>query len=95
MATSLLGKFKFHLHQDLFLTELRCAFNIPEQRILVDLDAERGRQPQPGRENKVYCLLRPTKPIRMAVIQGYLSGYMQFDNTILEAISEFSKAPHT
>ncbi|KAH8777302.1 eukaryotic translation initiation factor-like protein 2C 2 [Hyaloscypha finlandica] len=59
-----------------------------EQRILVDFDAEKGRQPHPQKgPDTCYCIIRPSKKIRMGVIQGYLSKQMPFDNSILEAIS--------
>jgi eukaryotic translation initiation factor 2C len=70
-----------------FIDSERCAFNVPEQRILVDLDAEKGRPPRPGKEDRCYCVIRPAKMIRMSVIEAYLSRQIQFDNAILEAIS--------
>jgi eukaryotic translation initiation factor 2C len=57
---------------------------------MVNLDAEKGRTPRAGRDPDIaYCVIRPSKIIRMAVIQGYLSRQMPFDNSVLEAISRF------
>lgn len=76
------------------LTHSRTSFNVTEQRINVDLDADKGR---PARANKapdtVYCIIRPTKTIRMEVIGAYLRKQMAFDNSVLEAISMFSTNP--
>ncbi|KAH6682517.1 Piwi domain-containing protein [Halenospora varia] len=61
---------------------------IPEQRILVDLDAERGRAPRPGKESeKIYCHIRQSKVVRLSVIAAYLNQQTPFDNAILEAIN--------
>ncbi len=57
-------------------------------RIMVDLDAERGRQPRPGHEDKSYCVIRKSKVIRMAAIGAYLTRQIPFDNAVLEAISK-------
>ncbi|KAE8440738.1 hypothetical protein EG329_006633 [Mollisiaceae sp. DMI_Dod_QoI] len=59
---------------------------VPEQRIKIDFDAEKGRQPRDD-PDVVYCVIKPSKVVRMAVIQGYLSRQMPFDNAILEAIN--------
>lgn len=55
--------------------------------IEVNLDQERGRKPRDRPDIKSFRI-RCTKTIRMAVLEGYLSGKMAFDNSILEAISE-------
>jgi eukaryotic translation initiation factor 2C len=57
---------------------------------MVDLDAEKGRQRTPP--ELCYVVIRPTKQIRMAVIQSYLSKQMPFDNSVLEAISKIFKS---
>lgn len=57
---------------------------------MVDLDADYGKTPRPGKENKSYCIIRSSKVVRMAVIQAYLSKQMAFDNSVLEAISKFA-----
>ena len=70
--------------------ECRSSVKFQEQRILVDFDQEKGRQPHPNKgPDTCLCIIRPAKEIRMAVIQGYLEKKMPFDNSILEAISEF------
>lgn len=33
-------------------------------------------------------IIRPTKTIRMAALQGYLTGKVPWDNTVMEAISK-------
>jgi eukaryotic translation initiation factor 2C len=72
------------------LTDSRSSTQFGEQRILVDFDAEKGRQPHPQKgPDTCYCIIRPSKVVRMAVIAGYLEKKMPFDNSILEAISEF------
>lgn len=59
-----------------------------EQRITVDLDAEKGRAPRPGAlPDTCYVVIRPSKSIRMAVIQAYLQKKTPFDNAILEGIN--------
>ena len=61
---------------------------------MVDLDAEKGRQPRPDRApDVVKVVIRPAKVVRMAVIEAYLNKSMPWDNSILEAISKFTKKP--
>ncbi|RKF63291.1 Protein argonaute [Erysiphe neolycopersici] len=61
---------------------------LPELRLTVDLDNEKGRPPRPGKlPDTCYVVIRRVKSIRMAVIRGYLQKQIPFDNTILEAIS--------
>ena len=92
MATSFFGIFKIPVQFNHSLTDPRSSTQFTEQRILVDFDSEKGRQPHPQKgPDTCYCIIRPSKIIRMAVIQGYLQQQMPFDNSILEAISEF---PH-
>lgn len=84
----------FQLPLFLILTLLRSKHKIGEQRITVDFDAEKGRQPRPDREaDKCYVVIRPTTSIRMAVISAYLAQQIQFDKSVLEAISEFFIIP--
>jgi hypothetical protein len=76
---------------DISLIYSRSSQQFQEQRILVDFDQEKGRPVHPSKgPDHCYCIIRPSKVIRMAVIQGYLSKQMPFDNAILEAISKFS-----
>lgn len=66
----------------------RCGFPVPEQRISVNLDQERGRTPRPGSQPQItHCIIRPTTVIRMAALGAYLNKTMSFDNSVLEAIS--------
>ncbi|KAL2072104.1 hypothetical protein VTL71DRAFT_11447 [Oculimacula yallundae] len=63
-------------------------FKIGELRIAVNFDIEKGRQPREGREPDVaYCVIRPTATIRMSVISAYLSQQIQFDSSVLGAIT--------
>jgi len=56
---------------------------------MVDLDAEKGRQPRQGQApDQVKVIIRPSKVVRMAVIEAYLNKSMPWDNSILEAISK-------
>lgn len=73
----------------------RCASKAPraELRLLVDLDAEKGKKPridqitgQP-RDNKTRISVKHVGEINMAVIKGYLEKKMSFDNTVLQAIN--------
>lgn len=66
---------------------------IPELRILINFDQEKGRTPRdPNSPDTCYCTIKKSKTIRLAVIQGYLNKQMPFDSTILEAISMFSQS---
>lgn len=65
----------------------RTSYNVPEQRVMVDLDAEQGRQPRSTGPDTVLCIIRPTKSLRMACIGAYLNRQAPFDNTILECIN--------
>lgn len=53
------------------------------------MDEENNRKPRPSGPDIVYCVIRPSKTIRMAVIDAYLTGQIPFDNSILECISKF------
>ena len=54
---------------------------------MVNLDAEKGRPPRENPDN-VYVHIKPSKVIRMAVIEAFLQRQMTFDKSILEAISK-------
>ncbi|KAF4636136.1 hypothetical protein G7Y89_g1931 [Cudoniella acicularis] len=57
-------------------------------RVSVNLDAEKGRAPRPGREPDVcYAIIRQSKVVRLSVIAAYLNRQTPFDNSILEAIN--------
>jgi len=74
------------------LINCRSSTKFEEQRILVNFDQEKGRQPHPQKgPDTCLCIIRPAKSIRMAVIQGYLEKKMPFGNEVLEAISEFPR----
>ncbi|RDL32590.1 uncharacterized protein BP5553_09046 [Venustampulla echinocandica] len=60
---------------------------IPEQRFEVNLDAEKGRTPRPGKEDKCMFSIKYTKNVRMAAIDAYISRQAPFESTLLEAIS--------
>ena len=56
---------------------------------MIDLDAEKGRKPREGHPpDQVKIIIRPSKVVRMAVIDAYLKNSMPWDNSILEAISK-------
>lgn len=60
-----------------------------ELRINVNLDEERGERPRPNHDNihKVRIVKAKNEKINMATIQAYLDGKIDFDNSVLEAIS--------
>lgn len=79
---------------DCYSDMCRSGANIKEMRILVDLDAEKGRPPRPGREaDTCYCIIKQTKQVRLAVIDAYLKKQISFDNSVLEAISKLLWPP--
>ncbi|KAH7370050.1 Piwi domain-containing protein [Rhexocercosporidium sp. MPI-PUGE-AT-0058] len=63
-------------------------YRVGEQRITVNFDVEKGRAPRPDKPADVcYVIIRPTTQIRMAVISAYLNKSIQFDKSVLEAIT--------
>ncbi|PBP20017.1 eukaryotic translation initiation factor-like protein 2C 2 [Diplocarpon rosae] len=67
-----------------------CIPSIPEQRITVNFDEERGRGPR--RDGKLadtcYVIIKQTTSINMNAINAYLDGtLMDFDNEVLAAIN--------
>ncbi|MCJ1470295.1 hypothetical protein MMC07_008940 [Pseudocyphellaria aurata] len=59
-----------------------------EISLVVDLDQERAFTPRPGRQpNEHRVSIRKTNAVNLAALQGYLDGRMQFNNTVLEAIT--------
>lgn len=75
----------------------RASRDIGETRIMVNLDEEKARKTgRPLRSDheseKVYCVIRRSKVIRMAMIKAYLTRQIPFDNSVLEAISKLP--PH-
>jgi len=64
------------------------SYNVSEQRIIIDLDAEKGQQPQQGQApDQIKVIIRPAKVVRMAVVEAYFNKSMPWDNSILEAIN--------
>jgi eukaryotic translation initiation factor 2C len=66
--------------------------DIPEIRMMVDLDAEHGRPARIGEnagKNTFRLGIKPSKRLDLSVIQSYLEGRIQMNTAILEAISFF------
>ena len=64
-------------------------------RLLVDLDAERGRPVRPGgNSNQHRVVIRQTNPVGLATLFHYMSsgGRVKFDNTALEALTFLAHA---
>ncbi|KAI9781022.1 MAG: hypothetical protein M1816_002587 [Peltula sp. TS41687] len=60
-----------------------------EFSMVVDLDAEQGRPPRPGREddNKHRVTIRKTTNVPLGAIDAYLKGKITFDSSVLIAIN--------
>lgn len=58
-----------------------------EINIVVDLDAEQGREARAGRENKHRAIIRQTTKVPLGAISAYLKGTLTFDNSVLQAIN--------
>ena len=56
----------------------------------MDLDAEKGQTPRPGRDNKHNVRIGKAKndKIYLSVIADYLEGRCDMNNSIIEAISK-------
>lgn len=64
---------------------------VDEIRITVNLDEERGK---PANENNTYyVIIRNTGTIRLNALRAYLEGKMDWDNSVLECMSESSPTP--
>lgn len=59
----------------------------PENNFLVDLDAEKGRTPNPDKPNIHRVGIRFAKKIQLATVRAYLDGTMDFDNGVLEGVN--------
>lgn len=60
-----------------------------EIRLQIDLDRERGIPPREGRAPNVHRVtIRKAKILNLNVLEAYLAGQMDFDNSVLEAISK-------
>ena len=65
-----------------------------EIRLMVDLDQERGIPPREGRAPNVHRVtIRKAKVVNLGVLDAYLGGKMDFDNSVLEAISKLIVRP--
>lgn len=61
-----------------------------EIRLQIDLDQERGIPPREGKAPNVHRVtIRKAKILNLSVLEAYLAGRMDFDNSVLEAISKF------
>lgn len=89
-------KTRFILCEYLCLTNIRCDKPTKkmslEKKIKVDLDALKKRQPRViggvPRPDVTTVTIKCTTEVPMAVIGAYLHGKMEFDNSVLMAISK-------
>ena len=58
-----------------------------ELRLLIDLDAEKGVEPRPGRSNTVRVKVTQATKINLEVLHKYLQGEYKFDSDVLQCIS--------
>lgn len=58
-----------------------------EVRIPVDLDLENGRSGG-NPDRMIHCIIKQTTVIRMAALHAYLNKQIEFDNSVLCAISK-------
>lgn len=57
----------------------------------IDMDKERGRTPRPGgKPNEFNVVVKKSGAVNLAALEGYVSGKIPFQNSVLEAISEFN-----
>ena len=66
--------------------------DMPELRMMVDLDVEDGRQPRTGAnagKNTFRLGIKKSKRLDISIIQSYLDGRVQMSVQVLEAISFF------
>ena len=72
-----------------------------DREFIVDLDVEKGQTPrapvdgQAARENKHRVHVKYAKKIQLATVRAYLDGTIDFDNGVLEGISEAYFSPFT
>ena len=62
----------------------------PDNSFTVDLDAEKGKTSRKPDENTHRVAIKFAKKIRLEMVRAYLEGKIDFDNAILEGISETS-----
>ena len=60
----------------------------PDNSFTVDLDAEKGQTSRKPGENTHRVAIKFAKRIRLDTVRAYLEGRMDFDNGVLEGISE-------
>ena len=63
----------------------------PDNAFTVDLDAEKGQKPRKPEDvdrNKHRVAIKFAKKIRLETVRAYLEGKADFDNGVLEGISE-------
>ncbi len=65
-----------------------------ELSMAVDLDAERGRSARAAAPNTHRVTIRKTGTVNLAALDAYLKGQMDFDNSVLEAISMLHSVSH-
>ena len=68
--------------------DYRATSQKPDNAFIVDLDAEKNRTSRNPDSNKHRVAIKFAKKIRLEVVRAYLEGKMDFDNAVLEGISE-------
>jgi eukaryotic translation initiation factor 2C len=59
-----------------------------EVKLLIDLDAEKGRAPKAGKDNKHRIFIRQTNQVALNSLVDWMGGrLLSFDNACLEAIT--------
>lgn len=85
MATSLLGMCS-PCHDDFMTHQIRHMKDIGEEnRLMVDLDAERGQQSRDG--NTFRVAIKRTARLNLAQLQAYLDGKAPMDEAVISAIT--------
>lgn len=56
--------------------------------VVVDLDAEQGRPPNPRSKNEFRLVVRKTKAVNLAVLNAWLNRQCDMNDSVLEALSE-------
>lgn len=60
---------------------------VEELRITVNIDEEKGKPAD--EKNTYYVIIRNTGTIRLHALRSYLEGKMDWDNSVLECMSEW------
>ncbi|KAJ2899932.1 hypothetical protein MKZ38_002731 [Zalerion maritima] len=58
-----------------------------QMEIVVDMDKEKGQRARPGRSNTFTLYIRPATTIRMNILEGYLTGKVAWDASLLECMN--------